>query len=148
MAVGAWHASEYAEKFVMFILRITALSTHRHIYEEGFASGRVGAALVAVPNEHDLLSESRAAQLNFAILLKAFQLYGRFPEQHSDIAESVIVSSTGRLACRRGCEMRQLKRRPGELCNNLGSILRRALDPSGSGSRPVYRLSGTARSRM
>jgi hypothetical protein len=45
------------------------------------------------PNEHDLLGESGAARLNFAILLKAFQLHGRFPERRGDIAESVPAHS-------------------------------------------------------
>src|SRR5438270_1661834 len=35
-------------------------------------------------------SRRRAARLNFAILLKAFQLDGRFPERRGDIAESVV----------------------------------------------------------
>jgi Domain of unknown function (DUF4158) len=44
------------------------------------------------PDEHDLLGESGgASRLNFAILLKAFQLDGRFPEPRGDIAESVIA---------------------------------------------------------
>ncbi|MDT5283608.1 MAG: hypothetical protein QOJ20_4803, partial [Mycobacterium sp.] len=44
------------------------------------------------PDEHDLLGESGgASRLNFAILLKAFQLDGRFPEQRGDVAESVIA---------------------------------------------------------
>jgi hypothetical protein len=43
------------------------------------------------PHEHDLLGESGAARLNFAILLKAFQLDGRFPERRGDIAESVVA---------------------------------------------------------
>lgn len=43
------------------------------------------------PHEHDLLGESGTARLNFAILLKAFQLDGRFPERRGDIAESVVT---------------------------------------------------------
>jgi len=43
------------------------------------------------PNEHDLLGESGAARLNFAILLKAFQLDGRFPERRGDVAESAVA---------------------------------------------------------
>jgi Domain of unknown function (DUF4158) len=43
------------------------------------------------PHEHDLLGESGSARLNFAILLKAFQLDGRFPERRGDIAESVVA---------------------------------------------------------
>ena len=43
------------------------------------------------PDEHELLGESGATRLHFAVLLKAFQLDGRFPEQRGDIAESVIA---------------------------------------------------------
>lgn len=42
------------------------------------------------PDEHDLLGESGATRLNFAILLKAFQLHGRFPERRDDITASVV----------------------------------------------------------
>jgi hypothetical protein len=43
------------------------------------------------PDEHVLLGESVATRIHFAILLKAFQLDGRFPERRDEIAESVVV---------------------------------------------------------
>lgn len=43
------------------------------------------------PDEHDLLGESVATRLHFAILLKAFQLQGRFPERRDEIAQSAVV---------------------------------------------------------
>jgi hypothetical protein len=42
------------------------------------------------PDEHALLGESVATRIHFAILLKAFQLDGRFPERRDEIAESVV----------------------------------------------------------
>jgi hypothetical protein len=51
-------------------------------------------------HEHDLLGESGAARLNFAILLKAFQLDGRFPERRGDIAESVVAFVSRQLGVR------------------------------------------------
>lgn len=51
------------------------------------------------PEEHELLgNKTGAARLSFAILLKAFQLDGRFPDQREDVAGSVVghlASQTG-----------------------------------------------------
>jgi hypothetical protein len=44
------------------------------------------------PDERDLLgNKSGATRLNFAILLKAFQLSGRFPERQDDVAGGIVA---------------------------------------------------------
>jgi hypothetical protein len=44
------------------------------------------------PNERDLLgNKSGATRLNFAILLKAFQLNGHFPERQDDVATAIVT---------------------------------------------------------
>jgi TnpA family transposase len=44
------------------------------------------------PDERDLLAnKSGATRLNFAILLKAFQLNGRFPERQDDVAGGIVA---------------------------------------------------------
>ena len=44
------------------------------------------------PDERDLLgNKSGATRLNFAILLKAFQLNGRFPERQDDVAGTIVA---------------------------------------------------------
>lgn len=44
------------------------------------------------PDERDLLgNKSGATRLNFAILLKAFHLNGRFPERQDDVAGSIVA---------------------------------------------------------
>jgi TnpA family transposase len=51
------------------------------------------------PDERELLgNKTGAARLSFAVLLKAFQFDGRFPDQREDVANSVVVhlaSQTG-----------------------------------------------------
>ena len=51
------------------------------------------------PDERELLgNKTGAARLSFAVLLKAFQFDGRFPDQRDDVANSVVVhlaSQTG-----------------------------------------------------
>ena len=50
------------------------------------------------PDERELLGNKTAARLSFAILLKAFQFDGRFPDRREDVAGSVVVhlaSQTG-----------------------------------------------------
>ena len=51
------------------------------------------------PDERELLrNKTGAARLSFAVLLKAFQFDGRFPDQRQDVANSVVVhlaSQTG-----------------------------------------------------
>jgi hypothetical protein len=44
------------------------------------------------PDERELLgNKTGATRLSFAILLKAFQFDGRFPDRHEDIAGSIIT---------------------------------------------------------
>ena len=43
-------------------------------------------------DERELLgNKSGATRLNFAILLKAFQLNGRFPERQDEIADGIVA---------------------------------------------------------
>ena len=54
------------------------------------------------PDERELLgNKTGAARLSFAVLLKAFQFDGRFPDRREDVASSVVVhlaSQTGVLS--------------------------------------------------
>jgi uncharacterized protein DUF4158 len=44
------------------------------------------------PEERELLgNKTGAARLSFAVLLKAFQFDGRFPDRREDVAGSVVV---------------------------------------------------------
>ena len=76
----------------MFILRTTALAPILIYMKKEWHPDELARHWLLSPHEHDLLGESGAARLNFAILLKkAFQLDGRFPERRGDIAESVVA---------------------------------------------------------
>ena len=90
------------------------------------------------PDEHDLIGESGATRLNFAILLKAFQLDGRFPEQRSDIAESVIAFLSRQLGV------------PADRLFRGGLERENAPTPTGAGARALWisRLPGRGRSRV
>lgn len=72
------------------------------------------------PEERELLgNKTGAARLSFAVLLKAFQFDGRFPDHREDVAGSIVVH----LAARPACRPRPAPRRIGANGPNAASAL-------------------------
>jgi hypothetical protein len=89
---AAWHAPRYAEKFaVCSFCEQPPLAPILIYMQKDWPPDELVRHWSLSQDEHDLLGESGPARLNFAILLKAFQLDGRFPERRSDIAQSVVA---------------------------------------------------------
>jgi Domain of unknown function (DUF4158) len=68
-------------------------------HEAGLASGGTRSALALSESELELLgTKTGATRLSFAILLKAFQFDGRFPDRREDVAGGIVAhlaSQTG-----------------------------------------------------
>src|ERR1700688_1221895 len=89
---AAGHAPGYAREIrSMLLLRTTARYAHPLCMKKDWHPEELIQHWLLSPDEHALLGESVATRIHFAILLKASQLDGRFPERRDEIAESVVV---------------------------------------------------------